>query len=218
MAATRLSRDAVAVQLGRAGIGPEQLVGLDRAARPDRGLDRARLDDRDADPPGPELEPQRIGDRLERVLRRGVGPRKGSALLPAIEPTKTIRPRRGAAQAGRLRHRDLADEVDLEPMPELVERDELERHRDRDAGVVHERVELVDTFGQRLDVGGIGHVEQHFVPSGASPAGARPRAPASPSARAGGAGLADSRGSAGDQRRPGQSSSQAAILARCLRG
>ena len=71
------------------------------------------------------------------------GPRKGNALRPPIEPMRTTRPRalpkRGQE---RLHDGDLADDVHLELAAELVERDELERSRDRDAGVVDEAVEL----------------------------------------------------------------------------
>ena len=69
------------------------------------------------------------------------GPRKGSALRPPIEPMRTTRPR-ALPQRGqkRLHHGDLADDVHLELAAELVERDELERRRDRDPGVVDEAV------------------------------------------------------------------------------
>ena len=70
------------------------------------------------------------------------GPRNGSALRPPTEPMSTrarVLPERGQH---RLEHGDLADDVHLELTAELVERDELERRRDRDARVVDEPVEL----------------------------------------------------------------------------
>ena len=90
------------------------------------------------------------------------GPMNGRALRPAIEPMLTTRPgpRRRAGQQ-RLRHRQLADHVDLELAAQLVERDELERDRDRDAGVVDEPVQRLvgDGLGCGRDVVGIRDVE-----------------------------------------------------------
>src|SRR5262249_1644499 len=61
----------------------------------------------------------------------------------------------------RLRDRDLTDEVHLELPAELVEREELERHRDGDAGVVDEALEPVvaEPLCRSRDRGCVGHVE-----------------------------------------------------------
>ena len=53
----------------------------------------------------------------------------------------------------RLQHGDLPDDVHLELAAKLVERDELERRRDRDAGVVDEPVQLgADDLGSGRDL------------------------------------------------------------------
>ncbi len=94
-------------------------------------------------------------------MEAAYGPRKGSALRPPIEPMRTTRPppppQRGQE---RLHHGDLADDVHLELAAELVERDELERSRDRDPGVRDEPVQLgADDRGGRRDLLGVRDVE-----------------------------------------------------------
>ena len=61
---------------------------------PDRGLDLAGLDERDADRCARtrELVPLRLGERLDRVLRRAVRREPGDAMRPPIEPMCTMRP------------------------------------------------------------------------------------------------------------------------------
>jgi hypothetical protein len=60
-----------------------------------------------------------------------------------------------------LRDRELADQVHLELPAELVERQELERHRDGDAGVVDETVNgvVAEPLRRRRDRGRVGDVE-----------------------------------------------------------
>ena len=131
------------------------------ALRPDRRLHARRLDDRDPDAPRRELDAKHVRERLERVLRRRVRTeerQRAATSDRAHEDDATARsPKRGK---NRLEDCDLPDDVHLELVAQLVERDELERRRDRDAGVVHEPVELVaDRFRCRTDLRRVGHVE-----------------------------------------------------------
>jgi hypothetical protein len=154
------------------------------------------------------------------VLRRRVGAeerQRAAAGDRADEDDSPARP--PEVREERLRHRDLAGDVDLELPAQLVEREELQRHRDRDPGVVDERVELADPLGGACDPAGVGDVEPDLLGPGGRCAVAPdagedppPRRDQAPRAR-----CADSRRGAGHERRPHQSSSQAAILARCSR-
>ena len=101
------------------------------------------------------------------MLRRGVRPEEGERAAPADRPHEhdpALRsPQRGEE---RLRHGDLADDVHLELAAELVERDELERGRDRDPGVVDETVERpADLLDRSRDVRRIGDVERRAARS-----------------------------------------------------
>ena len=89
------------------------------------------------------------------------GPRNGSALRPPTEPISTTRPCDSAKRGKeRLQHGDLPDDVHLELAAKLVERDELERRCDRDAGVVDEAVQLAaDDLGSGRDRRGVRDVE-----------------------------------------------------------
>ena len=97
-------------------------------------------------------------------------------MRPPIELMKTIRPR-GAAdrRQHRLGHRDLGGQVDLDLAAEVLDRDRLQRARDRDAGVVDEAVEaapaarLADCARRGGDLRGVGDVEQQRVPAAPSP-------------------------------------------------
>ena len=75
-----------------------------------------------------QLQSQRIRHGLESVLRRGVG-REERQRAPAGDRAHEDDPALRAAQRRQegLRHRDLPDEIDLELVAELVDRDELER-------------------------------------------------------------------------------------------
>ena len=71
-------------------------------------------------------------------------------MRPPIEARKTIRPSAAAdLRQHRLGHRHVGDEVDLELVAEVVERDRLQRAGDGDAGVVDEAVEAAVAL--RLD-------------------------------------------------------------------
>ena len=113
----------------------------------------------------------------------------------------------------------LPDEIDLELVAELVDRDELERRAEGDPRVVDEPVQLVDALRGTADLLGVGDVEEQLLGSlrrvtlaanageHAPPCACKPR----------GARLSDPRRRAGDDGRAGQSSSQEAIRARCTR-
>ena len=110
-------------------------VGL--ALAPDLGRHRAWLDDRNLDPERAHLKPQRVADRLDRVLRGVVGGEEGKR-PPAADRGHEDDPAAGGADhlEQRLGHRDLADHVDLELAPQLVELQRLDRPGDGDARVV----------------------------------------------------------------------------------
>jgi hypothetical protein len=74
-----------------------------------------------------ELEPERVGHRLERELRHRVRAEERQRRRPPIEPIRTTRPRRAAARQERLEHAQLADDVDVELPRQLVGGQELER-------------------------------------------------------------------------------------------
>ena len=131
------------------------------AFRPDGRLDARRLDDGHRDPPGLELDAEHVGERLERVLRRCVrAEERQCAPAPDRAHQDDAPPRASQRGKERLRDGDLPDDVHLELAAELVERDELERRRDRDPGIGDEAVELAaDHLGGRSDLPGIRHVE-----------------------------------------------------------
>ncbi len=143
-------RDPVAVELSRAAVGRLSSSSALLGPRVQIGV---RIEPGSTIVtwirPRPQLDPQRVGDRLERVLRRCVRPEERER-APAGDRADEDDPAASAAECGHegLRHGDLPDDVDLELMAQLVERHELERHRDRDARVVDERVELLDTLGR----------------------------------------------------------------------
>ena len=72
--------------------------------RPDRRRDRARLDDRDLDPPRRELEPQRVGHRLERELGHRVRAEERQRRAPADRAHQDD----AAARPAQRRQRDAA--------------------------------------------------------------------------------------------------------------
>jgi hypothetical protein len=67
---------------------------------------------------------------------------------------------------------DVAEQVDLEQAPPLVDRIRLERHVDPDACVVHERPHrprvVAHPRGQRPDVVGVGDIDDQRLDTGAS--------------------------------------------------
>src|SRR6476659_7654195 len=136
-------------------------VGLRSSLRPDCRLHTRRLADRDTDAPRCELDAQRIGDCLQRMLRRRVWTEKGQR-APASNGADqhNASPRAPKQWKARLQHGDLPDHVDLELAAELVERDELERRCNRYAGIVDEAVQLAtNDLGRGRDRRGVRDVE-----------------------------------------------------------
>ena len=154
------------------------------------------------------------------MLRRGVGAEKRKRAPAGDRADEDDAPARAAqVRQERLRHGDLTDHVDLELATELLERDELERDRNRDPRVVDERVELADLLGRLRDLIRVSDVEQNLVRTHgriafATHGGEHAPARGDETRRAG---CADSRGRARHEGAAHQSSSQAAIFARCSR-
>ena len=134
--------------------------GVERAA-PEVGVDRARLDEHDADAPPPQLHPHRVGDPLERELRRVVGAHEGRGVPPADRADEQHPPRRLAHQRKhRLGDRHLRDDVHVELPAQVVNRHRLERPGDDDPRVVDDGVEPgSERAGQRRDLRGVSDVE-----------------------------------------------------------
>ncbi len=126
--------------LGLVGHPLARILGVGGAAVPDLGRDAARLDRDHLDPPGPELGPQAVADRLERELGGAVGPHEGGRDEAAdrgdVDDPALVRAQH---RQHRLGHGDVADQVDLELLADVVEVEELERPRVGAAGVVDER-------------------------------------------------------------------------------
>ena len=180
----RLGRDGVPLRAGGAlaqglqrlaveprrlgGHGLLQALALPGGLLPDRRGDGPGLDDGDVYPPRPHLHAQRVGERLQRELGRGVGAYEGRGHAPADRAHVDDAPSRDAEQRQhRLGHRDLADHVDLQLAAEISEGQELERPRHHDAGIVHEAGEPAASHhgGHRArrarDGGGVGDVDRH---------------------------------------------------------
>jgi hypothetical protein len=119
-------------------------------------------------PPGPQFHPQRVRESLQGELRSAIRPHEGRCDAPAdgahIDDAATPL---AEQRQQRLRHRELARHIHLELRPELSQRQELERARDANAGVVHQtgQPRCADGRGDGLGRGPdrrlIGDVEQH---------------------------------------------------------
>jgi hypothetical protein len=131
-----VERGHIRRQLGREPLEP---FG---ALAPDRRRNRSGLDDHNLDAERLQLDPQRVRHRLERVLGRCIGAEKRERAAPGdradVHDAAASGPQVGQE---RLRDRDLADQVHLELMAQLLQRQELERHRDCDPGVVDEALQ-----------------------------------------------------------------------------
>ncbi len=116
-----------------------------------------RLDDGHRDAPGCQLEPERVGQRFEGELGGGVSAREGRGHAPRDRShvNDAARARPDERQEG-LRHRDLADHVDLELAPQVGKRKKLDRPRHDDAGIVDEprQSRRADDAGDRAGRGG----------------------------------------------------------------
>ena len=89
-----------------------------------------------------QLDPQRVGDRLDRVLGGAVGRRVGHHHFAADrgdEHDPPLRPAQRRQQGARERHR--AEDVDLELAAQLVAGEDLHRAAGADPGVVDERIQ-----------------------------------------------------------------------------
>jgi hypothetical protein len=119
----------------------------------------------------------------------------------------------------RLRDGDLADDVDIELAPELLQGDELERHRNRDAGVVDESIEPVDPLRRGANLLLARDVEQDLLAAARRVARAADSCENAPTVgdEPCDASRADPGGCARHERGAHQSSSQAATFARCSR-
>jgi len=110
-----------------------------------------------------QLAPQRIGDRLQRELRGGVGAGEGKG-DPAADRAHVhdSSPRRAQRGEKGLSHGHLPDEVDLHLVAQLVDRHELQRRGHGDAGVVHQSGDwrVTERAGRRRDRVGVGHIER----------------------------------------------------------
>ena len=93
-------------------------------------------------PHGRQLLAEDVADRLEPELGRVVGAEHLDRHQAADRGDEDD-PATGGADRGqhRLRHRDLGGEVDVELTAEVLDRQRLQRPRDRDAGVVDQAVE-----------------------------------------------------------------------------
>ena len=141
--------DRLAVERLLFGVGASfDLVGVLRTALPDRGVDRAGLDDRDRDAPGPQLLAEDVADRLDPELGGVVGAveREGDAAADRGDEDDAA-----AGRADRRQHRlgdgDLGGQVDLDLAAEFLQRQRLQRARDGDAGVVDEALEAALRLG-----------------------------------------------------------------------
>ena len=137
---------------------------------------------RDVDPVGRELDPQRVGHRLERELRDRVGAEERQRAPAGDRADDDDAALRGPQRREhRLGDGELADDVDLELAAELVERQVLERRGDRDARVVDEPVEPRRSVRARDRGGSVTSRITSVVPGGASPGrAARPRSTRQP--------------------------------------
>lgn len=162
--------------------GASELLRSRCSLLPDRGRDARRLHDGDLDPPGSQLDPQRVGDRLERVLRGRVGPeeRERAAAADRAHEHDPSAPRAERGQE-RLRDRDLPDDVHFQLPAELLDRDELEGRSDRDPRVVHEPVQRpTDSLRGKGNLVGVGDVELQRLDAMLAKALGRPLVPHAP--------------------------------------
>ena len=117
-------------------------------------------------PEGAKLEPQGVGDRLQREFRGTIRTEIGRC-LPAAVGTDVDDPPAGLPQQRekRLRHRDLADHVDFELSSPGVQGHKFHRARNGDAGVIDQAGQpgVADGLAHRLgrggDRGGVRHVD-----------------------------------------------------------
>ena len=107
------------------------------------GEDDPRLDDDHVDAEAADLEAQRVGDRLHRVLARVVVAGAGEGEAPAHRgDVDDLAPAlRAHRREHELAHADEAEDVRLELRADLLERDGLDRARLAVAGVVDQHAD-----------------------------------------------------------------------------
>ena len=120
------------------------------------------LDDHDPDPEVAELEVEGLRQRLERVLRCGVGPSSGVPILPCTELMFTSTPLPRSRQRGTTAcaMRSGPDRVDLEDAGERVERVGLQRAVAGHARRCSRRRRARPRPPRRADRVGVGDVER----------------------------------------------------------
>ncbi len=127
-----------------------QTVEFGEGLPEDGGVGRAGIDERHGDLPLPQLQPQRVAERLHAELGRAVGAVDRQHQPPPdradIDDPSVAAP--DQRQEG-LGHGERTDQVDLELHPEVLERLELERGRLDDARVVDQRGQAPLTHGIR---------------------------------------------------------------------
>src|SRR5207244_11554400 len=95
---------------------------------PDRRLETSRLDHDDSDTKRQQLASQTVRDRFQAELGRRVGPQEWQSAAPRDRAdVHDATARCLEERQERLRDRDGTDEVHFEDLPELVEREQLER-------------------------------------------------------------------------------------------
>jgi ABC-type polysaccharide/polyol phosphate export permease len=125
-----------------------QIVGFAPALFPDRRGNGTGLDERNRDPPGMELHPQRVGNRLHGK-RGGVVGGRARQRISTSDGADIHNPAAAAAQKRktRLHHRNQAEHVDLELPAPRVERQQLERSRRCNSSVVGDPDQRIVTYG-----------------------------------------------------------------------
>jgi hypothetical protein len=128
---------------------------------PGSGVGGAGFHQRHADVPGPQLNAKGVGESLEGELRGAVDALHGNH-HPAAGRGDEHDPAPGGSEPREngLGDRDLADDVDVELVPQVRRRDGLDRAQHADGGVVDQRVQpLRQPVSQGGDACLVGDVE-----------------------------------------------------------
>jgi len=149
---------------------PSTRVTIAASSSSSRGADGPRLDEHHREAPRAQLHPQGIGERAQGVLGRAQCAAEGQG-DPAPDGSDGDDPTAACPQQRKhgLGDGHLSDDVDLELAPQLLERDQFDRTRDADPGVVHQAREpgrrvgdlRGELGGDGRDQGGVGDVEPH---------------------------------------------------------
>jgi hypothetical protein len=146
------------------------LVGLAATLVPDRRCHRAGLDQSHLHLGAVELDPQGIGEGLDRVLGGGVGGGEGHRHPSTNRGDEHDPPlRRAQRRQHRLGDRNLAEHVDVELTLQILSLDQLQRATDPNARVVDQRVQAAARRARHLmhhplgglgDLSRVGHLER----------------------------------------------------------